>query len=181
MLSFLRDVQHCTDILERYDVFLIGGCLYSWETTWDLDLHLISEDVVIPQLETDLDFLNNISLNKYNQLLDATWTNTRHPVRMICSTNNCGEIFSGCRVVKTRVIEKRINEERARIDLAENPKYKLLSENLVETVGTVPGQKVISRMLSNIGKELVLSMSVKDILANDENFFVENSNHNKVR
>jgi len=181
ILAFLRDVEDCTDILERYRVFLIGGCLYSWEATWDVDLHLVSKDVDTLALELDLDFLNNLSLNKYNQLLDVTWTNVEHPSSIICSPDNCGEIFSGCRIIKTRIIEKRINTESARIDLAENPKYKLLSDNLVETIGTVPGPKIISRMSYNIGKKLVLSMPVKDMLCNNEDFFIENSNHNKVR
>jgi len=181
LVSFLRDVSTCTDILDRYSVFLIGGCLYSWDLTWDVDIHLVSKDFDVKTLESDFDFLNNLSLNKYNQLLDVTWTDTVHPDFVVYTGNNLNDFISECRVVKSRFVEKMINNDHKLIDLGETTGCDILSESLVQASGSIPGEKTISRMILNKGKKLVLSMEVKRILLNNEDFFIENSNHNKVR
>jgi hypothetical protein len=104
-----------------------------------------------------------------------------HPDFVVYTGNNLNDFISECRVVKSRFVEKIINEDHQLVDLGETTGCDILSESLVQASGSIPGEKTISRMILNKGKKLVLSMEVKRILLNNEDFFIENSNHNKVR
>jgi hypothetical protein len=71
--EFTSYIKQKTDIFERYKIFVYGGCLFDFSKTWDIDLGLKGDASNNEILENDLNLLNDISLKKFNLLLDARW------------------------------------------------------------------------------------------------------------
>lgn len=73
--SFFKDIIGKTDILNRYDVIIYGGCLYkNLSNTWDLDIN-ISSKYLPNHIDLENDFLVIQKIGEDNNLLiDLNWT-----------------------------------------------------------------------------------------------------------
>ncbi len=59
--EYLTYVQENTDILSRYEMYIMGGVLFDFNTTWDLDLCLVGGNQTDSKLEEDLDYLTDLA------------------------------------------------------------------------------------------------------------------------
>jgi len=77
-LAYFRYIKDNSTILDRYDAYVVGAFLYGIEDTWDVDINLTG--CYEPQgLEDDLDYLLDVSLNKFNLLVDVKWVSMMFP------------------------------------------------------------------------------------------------------
>ena len=62
--SMLKKIKGSTDIFSRYSASIVGGCLFSWDRTWDLDIQLHSDSLDPEQLEIDFLKIYEVALNE---------------------------------------------------------------------------------------------------------------------
>jgi hypothetical protein len=72
VFEYFSYIKTNTDILEKYDMYIIGNFLFDMKNTWDLDINITGE-YQIKELENDLNILMDIALNKFQLLADIKW------------------------------------------------------------------------------------------------------------
>lgn len=77
--AYCSYIKQSTDICERYQPYIVNGCLYCLGTTWDLDVHLVGTMSSPAQVEDDLDLLLDLGLNRFNMLIDAKLVEKCYP------------------------------------------------------------------------------------------------------
>lgn len=75
--DFLNEIKSTTNIMNEYDLYLMGGVLFDFDTTWDVDMSLNGKINDIKALESDLHKMYDLALNKYNMLVDIQWLSRR--------------------------------------------------------------------------------------------------------
>lgn len=71
--DLLKFIKNDTDILDRYDIFLMGNAMWDIENTWDIDIQFVSDNYDLEQLEKDMDIVHDYSLNELRMLSDVQW------------------------------------------------------------------------------------------------------------
>ena len=78
--DFFTVISQETDILSKYDVYLMGGILYDFKETWDVDLCLTGNISSYEDLEKDMNLMYDLALNHFRLLLDIQWYEKPLPV-----------------------------------------------------------------------------------------------------
>lgn len=177
--SFLEDIISTTDILDHYQLYLMGGILYSYWGTWDVDICLTGEIRDYRRLEMYMDLMYDISLNQYEMLIDAQWLEI--PLPQVSFQELISPNFKNYTLeyVKTTYIIKQIGEEKSFFDLRNRNDVKVLTEFLVKGKhGEYPitKQKLVDRILGYPDKLLRSNMNVVEFLDNNEDYFLKNTN-----
>ena len=68
--EFLTVISEKTDILSRYQIYLMGGVLFDFEKTWDVDLCFTGKIDSYDILENDMNLMYDVALNHFRLLLD---------------------------------------------------------------------------------------------------------------
>lgn len=178
--AFLEKIRVKTDIFDRYTANIVGGCLFSWDSTWDLDIQLTCDHLDPIQLEIDIFNLYSVGLNEFYILPDVSWNSIQHPSKISPLDLKSPLEDFGKRVSVTET-EKRINSDSVLVNLNLDPLYKSISKHLSISDGKFPGEKLYNRIKNNPFADLVLSYPVKDFLEGSEMDFMKNSNHLKIR
>jgi hypothetical protein len=178
--SMLTKVKESTDIFSRYSVNIVGGCLFSWDRTWDLDIQLHSDSFNPDQLEIDFLRIYEIALNGFYILPDVSWNSIEHPhsVEECIFKSPLDDFGKRVSIIET---EKIINSDRAFIKLTDESGYEQISRDLCISNGKFPGEKLYNRIHKNPDCNFVLSYPVEDFLNGSEMDFIKNSNHLKIR
>jgi hypothetical protein len=69
---FLNYIKNNSDIFERYEIYLIGKVLFNWDT-WDVDILIVNDFKNYKEIERDITFIVDTSLNKFGQLIDVQY------------------------------------------------------------------------------------------------------------
>lgn len=59
--------------VEHYDFYVVGGCLFDIENTWDIDINIVGEIKDPGQLGYILHTFRDLALNKYGIFVDPFW------------------------------------------------------------------------------------------------------------
>ena len=154
-------------ILEKYNVYLTGGCLWDFNT-WDIDLILVydwNESTDWNEIEKDMNLLNEAALNKHHILVDLTLFNKiehsfKFPTKAELIEYNKGRDESEyeCQrgpmespvFVKIGYIKKQVGEISQETDLTYNQRKQRLTENYlykIDVKDTPHNSKIAQKIL----------------------------------
>lgn len=164
--AFFED-DSISHILEKYNVYLTGGCLWDFNT-WDIDLILIhdwNESTNWNEIEQDMNLLNDAALNKHRILLDLTMFDKidhsfKFPTKAELIEHNIGKEESEyvCQrsptesaiFVKIGYIKKQVGDITQETDLNSDRKMYLLTENYLYRIderGNPQSNKIVQKIL----------------------------------
>ena len=176
---FLQKIKSDTTILTDYNVYLMGGVLYSFEDTWDIDFCITGNVSDHNKLESQMNEMYDFALNHFNILIDVQWLEI--PLPEISYEELMSPNFQGYRLkfIKTTPIIKKVGDLESIWDLRFKSGVTKITENLVEGFhDNYPGtkEKVLNRIKNNPNTVLKSVMNVWDILNHDEEYFNKNTN-----
>jgi len=176
--AFLKEIKESSNIFSRYESYIMGGVLFDFNTTWDLDIGLVGGDENNKELEEALNYINDVALNKYHILADTNW----HPVKQESLTYLDlveNKFLQKSTVHKTiGYIKKQIGEEVEEVDLRLSKDVTVLTEYLVKRdLGNIRHkEKMISRIQNNKKEVTILAFSIDEFLKTDEAYFIRHTN-----
>ncbi len=176
--EYLIYVQENTDILSRYEMYIMGGVLFDFNTTWDLDLCLVGGNQTDSKLEEDLDYLTDLALNTYNLLVDISWYESR-PQNLTYS-GMVENDFTPDNIIHKKIgyVKKQIGEEIEERDLRTYDDAIVLTEHLIQrNYGTVKHtNKMINKVQNNPNPITITTFSVNEFLETNEDYFLTHTN-----
>lgn len=177
--DFFTVINQETDILSKYDVYLMGGVLYDFNQTWDVDLCITGHIQSYEELENDMNLMYDLALNHFRLLLDIQWYEKPLPIVTYEEITSDDFVHYRLKYIKTAYIKKEVGSEVDIVDSRDNEGVTKLTEYLVggyhnEYPGTK--QKVIDRIKNNPNKILKSVFDVKTFLTTDEQYFINNTN-----
>ena len=174
----LSDIQNSTTIFSDYDVYLMGGVLFDFNTTWDVDMCLVGGNHTNEKIENDLNYITDLALNTHNLLVDVTWYESR-PENLTYSSMVEND-FTPDNIVHKKIgyVKKQIGEEIEERDLRTYDDAIVLTEHLIQrNYGTIKHtDKMINKVQNNPNSITITTFSVNEFLSNDENYFLNNTN-----
>lgn len=177
--DFLFNLYIKSMIIKEYDAYLMGGVLFDFNNTWDLDICLVGGNHTDKKIENDLNFMTDMGLNQFNLLLDVTWYEHR-PSNLRYDEMVQNE-FKPDNMIHKKIgyTKKQINNEFEVKDLRNNPKFILLGDYLVQTNSSLNGsytEKIINKVQNNPNPITITTFSVMDFLKENESYFYSNTN-----
>jgi hypothetical protein len=176
--AFLKEIKESSDIFRRYESYIMGGVLFDFNTTWDLDIGLVGGNESNEELEKALNYINDIALNKYHILADTNWHPTKQEnITYLDLVEN--EFLQKSTVHKTiGYIKKQIGEEVEEVDLRLSKDAMILTKYLVKRdLGNIRHkEKMIKRIHDNKKETTILSFNINEFLETDEAYFIRHTN-----
>lgn len=177
--DFLFNLYVKSMIIKEYDTYLMGGVLFDFNNTWDLDMCIVGGNHTDLKIENDLNFIMNMGLNEYNLLVDVTWYEQR-PSSLIYDQMVENE-FKPDNIIHKKIgySKKQINDEFEEKDLRNDPNFILLSDYLVQGNYGTNGrhtEKMINKVQNNPNPITITTFSVNDFLEKGESYFLNNTN-----
>lgn len=177
--SFLQKIKSETTILTDYEVYVMGGVLYSFEDTWDIDFCITGNISDHNKFEEQMNQMYDLALNEFKILIDVQWLEI--PLPEISYEELISPNFQGYRLkfIKTTPIIKKVGDSQSVWDLRDRNGVTKITDNLVQGYhDNYPRtkQKVLERIKNNPDRTLKSVISVWDILNKDEEFFNNNTN-----
>lgn len=176
--NFLTHVQENTSILEDYDVYIMGGVLFDFNTTWDLDMCLVGGTQTDIKLEEDLDFLTDLALNTFNMLVDVSWYESRPQNLVYSEMQENNFLQQNIQHKKVGYVKKQIGENIQESDLRTYTDATTLTEYLIQrSYGAIEHtEKMVNKVQNNQNTTTITTFSVNEFLSTDENHFINNTN-----
>jgi hypothetical protein len=174
--EFLLEIQNTSDIMKDYDLYLLGGVLWDFNKTWDVDINLMGNPTSYIVLEDYMHYMYDIALNKYNLLIDITWVNTKQ--EDITYTPDYAFGSDDREFLSIGYVKKTIGDEFEEINLSDKPNYILCGDYLVKGNWRHKPYKetFIEKIKNNPNPITKLTFPVKEFLENDEDYFLKNTN-----
>jgi hypothetical protein len=181
---FLEAVRERTDIMQRYGLHLMGGVLFDFRTTWDVDICLTGPIESPERLEDDLDALFDLGFNHFEILLDLLWFEAPPPEVGYDEVRSPDFVQHRMKFRKTTCTVVEMGDQVRSSDLRETERFqrgeiRQLTEYLVEGwLSEYPGTsgKFIDRILANPQRRLKTSFPVEIFLREDELYFLRHTN-----
>lgn len=173
--EFLFEIQNTSDIMKDYDLYLLGGILWDFNNTWDVDIVMIGNPSSYMILEDYMYYMYDLALNKYNLLIDVSWINTK-PEDIIYTPDY--SFITDDDFLKIGYIRKQIGEEFGEINLCDKPNYTLCGDYLVKGnyKHKLPKKSFINKVKNNPNPISKITFPVKEFLETDEEYFLKNTN-----
>lgn len=194
--AFFED-DSISHILEKYNVYLTGGCLWDFNT-WDIDLILVhnwNESTDWNEIEQDMNSLNDAALNKHHILVDLTVFDKiersfKFPTKAELIEHNKGRDESeyecqrgpleGAVFVKVGYIKKQVGDITHETDLNSDRKKYLLTEKYLYKIddrGNPHASKIIQKILKfDESCKFIHHLHYKEFLAMDADTFYKIQN-----
>lgn len=173
--NFLFEIKNTSTIMEDYDLYLMGGVLWDFNNTWDVDIGMMGNPTSYIILEDYMHYMYDIALNKYNLLIDITWFNTK-PQDIIYTSDY--SFIDDNEFLKIGYSKKQIGEEFSELDLRNNPSYSVLGDYLIG--GNFKNKTIkksyIEKIKNNPNPISKITFPVKEFLETDEEYFLKNTN-----
>ena len=183
MRAFFQDVKDNTRIMKKFDLYILGGVLWDYKTTWDLDINLVGKIEDYETLEEVMSELYELALNKHRILIDVSWV-SRLPInksyQAIKNNNFMGEDIDSIRFSYTK---KQVGGTVTEVDLQKTSKKEdIITKNLVKNNWS--SWRVKKSLLDKLKiiepKEGLIFYPVTEFLKNtDEHFYSVLNKHNK--
>lgn len=176
--NYLTYLKQHTDILDNYEVYIMGGVLFDFNTTWDLDICLVGGTQTDLKLEEDLNYLTNLSLNTFDMLLDVSWYESRPQNLVYSEMVENSFLQQDIQHKKIGYIKKQIGETIQEVDLRTYTDATTLTEYLIQrSYGTIEHtEKMINKVQNNPNPITVTTFSVDEFLSTNEEYFLNNTN-----
>jgi len=179
LYDYLFNLYLKSTIIKDYDTYLMGGVLYDFNATWDLDMCIVGGNHNNEKIEKDLNFMMDMGLNQFNLLLDVTWYEQR-PSNLTYQ-QMVEDNFKPDNIIHKKIgySKKQINDEIEEKDLRNNSDFVLLSEHLVQGnygLNTTHTEKMINKVQNNSKPETITTFSVMDFLEKGESYFYTHTN-----
>lgn len=177
--EFLITVNNETNLLKEYKVYLMGGVLYDFSNTWDVDFCITGEITDNQQMDDYMTYMYDTALNRFGMLIDIQWLEKVLPEISYKEFTSENYVPHRIKFKKIGYAKKQINDNIQIQDLRGEPNVITLTEYLVEGIHEeYPGrkEKVINRILSNPNKVLKSVLDVDTFLNTDEEYFNQNTN-----
>lgn len=174
----LSDIQNSTTIFSDYDVYLMGGVLFDFNTTWDVDMCLVGGNHTNEKIENDLNYITDLALNTHNLLVDVTWYESR-PQNLTYSGMVENDFLQQDNIhKKIGYVKKQIGDDVEERDLRTYEDAIVLTDHLVQrNYGTIRDtDKMINKVQNNPNPITITTFSVNEFLLNDEDHFLNNTN-----
>lgn len=173
--EFLLEIQNDSDVMKDYDLYLLGGILWDFNNTWDVDINMVGNPTSYIVLEDYMHYMYDIALNKYNLLIDVVWVNTK-PEDIIYTPDYPFIIDN--EILSIGYAKKQIGEEFEEVNLSDRPNYTLCGDYLVRGNWKHKPMKesFINKVKNNKNPITKVTFPVKEFLENDEDYFLKNTN-----
>jgi hypothetical protein len=175
---FLNDLKDKSTILNDYEVYIMGGVLFDFQTTWDVDMCLIGGNHTDEKIESDLNFITDLGHNTHNLLIDVTWYESR-PTNLTYE-KMVEDDFHPDNIIHKKIgyVKKQINDEIEEKDLRTYDDVTLLTEHLIQRNYSIHKHtdKMIQKVQNNPNPITITTFSVNEFLETDENHFLNNTN-----
>ena len=173
--EFLFEIQNTSEIMKDYDLYLLGGVLWDFNNTWDVDINLMGNPTSYIVLEDYMHYMYDIAFNKYNILIDISWVNTKPEDIIYTSDLNFSYDNDFLRIGYVR---KQIGEEYEELDLRTNPSFSTQGDYLIK--GNFKNinfkESFINKIKTTSNSIIKTTFPVKEFLENDEEYFIKNTN-----
>jgi hypothetical protein len=177
--NFLTAIQNETSIMSEFELYLMGGTLIDFDSTWDVDICMTGEVKSYEELESHLNTMYDIALNRFQLLIDVQW-NPHKPKLVSYQELMSGQlILNKIKFLKIGYIKKQINGEITIKDYRNDEGVQKVNEYLIEGLyDEYPGtkKKLLERILSNPNKLIKSYFSANTLLETDEEYFINNTN-----
>jgi len=177
--KLLEIVKSDSKILDDYKMYLIGGVLFSFENTWDVDLCLTGKIKSFNELERDMNFMYEIALNELQLLIDIQWMNDLPPIITYDQLNTNNFLECNLKYLKTTYIIKKTKNIESMIDLRNCENIKKRTEFLVEGYHEnypTSEPKIVNKIFHFSNKILKTGFSVEEFLDTNKIHFYKNTN-----
>jgi hypothetical protein len=173
--EFLLEIQNTSDIMKDYDLDLLGGILWDFNKTWDVDINMIGNPTSYIVLEDYMNYMYDIAFNKYNLLIDITWVSTK-PEDIIYTPDY--SFTSDSEFMKIGYCRKQIGNEVGEVNLSNEPNYILCGDYLVKGnwKDKIVKESFVNKVKNNKNPITKVTFPVKEFLENDEDYFLKNTN-----
>jgi hypothetical protein len=173
--EFLFEIQNTSEIMKDYDLHLLGGVLWDFNTTWDVDISMMGNPSSYIVLEDYMHYMYDIAFNKYNLLVDIAWVNTK-PEDIIYTPDYSFILDND--FLKIGYAKKQIGDEFEEIDLSNRPNYTLYGDYLIKGnfKNSIWKESFINKVKNNPNPITKVTFPVKEFLENDEEYFLKNTN-----
>jgi len=174
--EFFNEIKNTSDIMKDYELHLLGGILWDFNKTWDVDINMIGNPTSYIVLEDYMHYMYDIALNKYNLLIDVTWVNTK-PEDIVYTPDY--SFVQDIEFLSIGYVKKIIGEEFEELNLIANPNYTLCGDYLVRgnyKNKTIQKESFVNKVKTNPNPITKVTFSVKEFLENDEEYFLKNTN-----
>lgn len=177
--DFFTVIKNETPIMSEFELYLMGGVLIDFNSTWDTDICMVGEVKSPELLESYMNTMYDIALNRFKLLIDIQW-NPQKPRLVTYQELMSGElVLNKLKFIKIGYIKKQINGEVTINDNREKEGITKVTEYMIEGFyDEYPGtkEKLLFRILNNPNKVIKSYFDVHDLLDNDEEFFLKNTN-----
>lgn len=176
--TFLMDIQNETNILNDYNVYIMGGVLFDFNTTWDVDMCFVGGNQTDEKIENDLNYITDLALNTHNILVDVSWYESR-PQNLTYSGMVENDFLQQDNIhKKIGYVKKQIGEEVEERDLRTYEDAIVLTDHLIQrNYGAIRDtDKMINKVQNNPNSITITTFSVNEFLLNDEDYFLNNTN-----
>ena len=178
LYDYLFDLYLKSMIIREYDVYLMGGVLFDFNNTWDVDICLVGGNHTDEKIESDLNFITDLGHNTHNLLIDVTWYESR-PTNLTYE-KMVEDDFRPDNIIHKKIgyVKKQINDEIEEKDLRTYDDATLLTEHLIQRNYGIHQHtdKMIQKVQNNSNPITITTFSVIEFLSNDENYFLNNTN-----
>lgn len=179
--AFLDDVSKTSEIFELYDSYLLGGVLWDFTNTWDVDMMLLGDYESYEKLEEQMHYLYDKALNEYSLLIDIVWSNSIQPDLSYEDLVESSFMKEDSEHVAIGYAKKCIGEDCTVVDLRDDAQNDKYGEYLVRKYNKTRrhSDKFIARIQNTAGIART-TFPVSEFLANDEQYFLKNTNRNET-
>ena len=177
--DFFSVIKNETQIMNEFDLYLMGGVLIDFNSTWDTDICMVGEVKDPEVLENYLNTMYDIALNRFQMLIDIQWNKEKPRLVSYDELMSGNLVLNKIKFIKLGYIKKQINGEITVKDIRDNEGNIKLTNYLVEGIyDEYPGvnKKLLDRIFRNPNKLIKSYFDVNTLLETDEEYFIKNTN-----
>jgi hypothetical protein len=173
--EFLLEIKNDSDIMQDYNLDLVGDVLWGFNNTWDIDIIITGNPTSYIVLEDYMHYMYDIALNKYNILIDVSWVNMK-PDGIIYTPDLNFSYDSD--FLRIGYVRKQIGEEYEELDLRTNPLFLVQGDYLIKgNFKNINLKESFINKIKNTSNSIIkTTFSVKEFLENNEKYFLKNTN-----
>jgi hypothetical protein len=174
-LQYLKDE---TTVFDEFEIYLAGGILYDFDTTWDVDIFLVGGSESDIRIEEHLNNMTDIALNKFFMLVDIAWME-RRPSNLTYSQMEENNFLSeDITYKKIGHFKKVMGAESLEYNIKDIPNVETLSEYLVKSSfgGFKYPDKMIDKVRNHPRQSVITTFSAEEFLLSDRDHFLSNTN-----
>jgi hypothetical protein len=174
-LEYLKDE---TTVFDEFEIYLAGGILYDFDSTWDVDIFLIGGSESDAKIEEQLNTMTDIALNKFFMLVDIAWMERRPSNLTYSQLEENNFLSEDIMYKKIGHFKKVMGTESWEYNIKDNPSVESLSEYLVKSNfgGFKHSDKMIDKVKNHPKQSVITTFSAEEFLLSDRDHFLSNTN-----